>query len=129
MNSTTVQCTVGDFGQFFVLLELKVPRRQFHPRFQFFLAVLMLVYHTSLITFLRLSPNRFYPALKFGIYQKLDKIAKITLFRASLSLFRDKLGLSYGLFYVMGTNTHKIKYKSLKKLGEKGTLIFKGQKF
>ena len=33
----------------------------------------MLFYHTSLITFLRLSPNRFYPALKFEIYQKLQK--------------------------------------------------------
>ena len=87
-------CTVDDFGQFFVLLELKDPRRQFHPRFHFFLAVLMLLYHTSLITFLRSSPNRFYPALKFEIYQKLAKMAKITIFRAPLSLFRDELGLS-----------------------------------
>ena len=37
-------------------------------------------------------------------------------------------GLSKELFYVMGTSTHKIKYTSLKKLGEKATLDFKGQK-
>ena len=91
---TNIHFTVDDFGQIFVLLKLKVPRRQFHPRFHFFLAVLMLLYHTSLITFLRSSPNRFYPALKFEIYQKLAKIAKITIFRAPLSLFRDELGLS-----------------------------------
>ena len=90
----THQGTVGYFGQIFVLLELKIPRRQFHPRFQFFLAVLMLFYHTSFITFPRLSPNRFYHALKFWIYQKLAKIAKIIIFRAPLSLFRDKLRLS-----------------------------------
>ena len=54
----------------------------------------MLVHHTSLIYFLRSPSNRFYPDLKFGIDQKWAKIAKISIFRDPLSLFRDKMGLS-----------------------------------
>ena len=43
----------GRFSQIFVLLELKVPRRQFHPHFKSFLAFLMLIYQ---------PPNRLHPS-------------------------------------------------------------------
>ena len=56
----------GRFSQIFALLELKVPRRQFHPHFNFFLAVLMLIYQL---------PNRLHPShFEICDWQKLQKL-------------------------------------------------------
>ena len=89
LSNSPVLSTLGDFAQIFCPLRAKSSARAVPSAFSIFSGS----FNASLITFPRLSPNRFYNTLKFWIYQKLAKIAKILIFRAPLSLFRDKLWL------------------------------------